>query len=135
MQSIFAQPFEVDGADEGVAVTGIYAAGSDVIKIGLIGCGGRGSGAADNAMNVWGRDMTVQIHLREFRRDSRSIGLLAELQTRTYHEAQNKPIYPAAMKTMKQDCLWKKWDANYSVIWAKFSLIWKPCAPGRGVPW
>jgi myo-inositol 2-dehydrogenase / D-chiro-inositol 1-dehydrogenase len=29
-----------------------YAAGSDTIKIGLIGCGGRGSGAAVNAMNA-----------------------------------------------------------------------------------
>lgn len=31
---------------------GAHAAGSDVIRIGLIGCGGRGSGAAVNAMNV-----------------------------------------------------------------------------------
>ena len=31
---------------------GAHAAGSDVLKIGLIGCGGRGSGAAGNAMNV-----------------------------------------------------------------------------------
>jgi len=31
---------------------GAHAAGSDVIKIGLIGCGGRGSGAAVNAMNA-----------------------------------------------------------------------------------
>ena len=29
-----------------------HAAGSDVIKIGLIGCGGRGCGAAANAMNA-----------------------------------------------------------------------------------
>ena len=29
-----------------------HAAGSDVIRIGLIGCGGRGSGAAVNAMNA-----------------------------------------------------------------------------------
>ena len=29
----------------------VHAAGSDVIKVGLIGCGGRGSGAAANAMN------------------------------------------------------------------------------------
>ncbi len=29
-----------------------HAAGSDVLKIGLIGCGGRGSGAAGNALNV-----------------------------------------------------------------------------------
>lgn len=43
----------------GVALTGAlslergaHAAGSDVIKIGLIGCGGRGSGAAINAMNA-----------------------------------------------------------------------------------
>lgn len=31
---------------------GVHAAGSDILKIGLIGCGGRGSGAAGNAMNV-----------------------------------------------------------------------------------
>ena len=31
---------------------GAHAAGSDAIKIGLIGCGGRGSGAAANAMNA-----------------------------------------------------------------------------------
>ncbi len=30
---------------------GAYAAGSDTIKIGLIGCGGRGTGAADNAIH------------------------------------------------------------------------------------
>jgi len=29
-----------------------HAAGSDVLKVGLIGCGGRGSGAAGNAMNA-----------------------------------------------------------------------------------
>lgn len=29
-----------------------HAAGSDIIKVGLIGCGGRGSGAAVNAMNA-----------------------------------------------------------------------------------
>jgi predicted dehydrogenase len=31
-----------------------HAFGSDVIKIGLIGCGGRGTGAADHAMNTQG---------------------------------------------------------------------------------
>jgi myo-inositol 2-dehydrogenase / D-chiro-inositol 1-dehydrogenase len=34
----------------------VHAAGSDTIKIGLIGCGGRGSGAATNAMNS-GKDV------------------------------------------------------------------------------
>ena len=37
---------------------GVHAAGSDVIKIGLIGCGGRGSGAAANAMNA-GNDIRL----------------------------------------------------------------------------
>ena len=37
---------------------GAHAAGSDVIKIGLIGCGGRGSGAAANAMNA-GKDVRL----------------------------------------------------------------------------
>ncbi len=36
----------------------VHAAGSDVIKVGLIGCGGRGSGAAANAMNA-GKDVCV----------------------------------------------------------------------------
>ncbi len=36
----------------------VHAAGSDVIKIGLIGCGGRGSGAAANAMNA-GKDVRL----------------------------------------------------------------------------
>lgn len=36
----------------------VHAAGSDVIKIGLIGCGGRGSGAAVNAMNA-GKDVRL----------------------------------------------------------------------------
>src|SRR5947209_11730972 len=29
----------------------VHAAGSDVIKVGLIGCGGRGSGAVDNVLH------------------------------------------------------------------------------------
>ena len=37
----------------GLSLTrGAHAAGSDVIRIGLIGCGSRGPGAAVNAMNV-----------------------------------------------------------------------------------
>lgn len=31
---------------------GVHAAGSDTIKIGVVGCGGRGTGAAGNALNV-----------------------------------------------------------------------------------
>ena len=38
----------------GVAVPSVYVAGSDVINIGLVGCGGRGTGAAANALSAKG---------------------------------------------------------------------------------
>ncbi|WP_435010981.1 Gfo/Idh/MocA family oxidoreductase [Tundrisphaera lichenicola] len=34
-----------------VAVPSVHAAGSDVIKVGLVGCGGRGTGAAEQSIN------------------------------------------------------------------------------------
>lgn len=34
------------------AVQPVHAAGSDILKVGLIGCGGRGTGAAANALNA-----------------------------------------------------------------------------------
>lgn len=50
----------VAGAAAGVLslARSVHAAGSDVIRIGLIGCGGRGSGAARNAMNA-GKDVRL----------------------------------------------------------------------------
>src|SRR5690349_15823917 len=36
----------------GVPLPGVHAAGSSLIQIALIGCGGRGTGAADNALSV-----------------------------------------------------------------------------------
>ncbi len=45
--------FVAAGAAAGLSLAGsAHAAGSDVIKIGLIGCGGRGSGAAVNALGA-----------------------------------------------------------------------------------
>jgi predicted dehydrogenase len=41
-----------------MAIESVHVGGSDAIKIGLIGCGGRGSGAAANAMNS-GRDVRL----------------------------------------------------------------------------
>jgi len=40
------------------AARSVHAAGSDVIKVGLIGCGGRGSGAAMNAIRA-GKDIRI----------------------------------------------------------------------------
>lgn len=41
-----------------VLASGVYAAGSDTIRIGVIGCGGRGEAAAMNAMNA-GKDVRL----------------------------------------------------------------------------
>src|SRR5713226_709407 len=41
----------VGGAVAAGALPGAYAAGSDTIRIGVIGCGERGTGAVDNALN------------------------------------------------------------------------------------
>src|SRR6516225_6719451 len=39
-----------------------HAAGSDVIKVGLVGCGGRGTGAAENICEAAGTTYNVKIH-------------------------------------------------------------------------
>src|SRR5438477_12087594 len=38
----------------GVALPSVHAAGSDLIQVALIGCGGRGTGAANDALNSQG---------------------------------------------------------------------------------
>ncbi len=43
----------------GAAVPAVHAAGSDTIQVALIGCGGRGTGAADNALSVKGASMKL----------------------------------------------------------------------------
>jgi len=43
----------------GVALPSVHAAGSDVIQIALIGCGGRGTGAASDALNCSGGPMKL----------------------------------------------------------------------------
>jgi predicted dehydrogenase len=40
------------GAMNLLAARSVHAAGSDVIRFGLVGCGGRGTGAAENALNA-----------------------------------------------------------------------------------
>jgi predicted dehydrogenase len=42
----------------GAAGSGVHAAGSGTIRVGLIGCGGRGTGAAEQAMNA-GKDVKL----------------------------------------------------------------------------
>ncbi|MBM3877795.1 MAG: twin-arginine translocation signal domain-containing protein, partial [Verrucomicrobia bacterium] len=42
------------GTLAGIALPHVHAAGSDQVNVALIGCGGRGGGAASNAMNQSG---------------------------------------------------------------------------------
>jgi predicted dehydrogenase len=44
-----------------VVPTGVFAKGDDTIKIGLIGCGGRGTGAADQALSTTGQVKLVAV--------------------------------------------------------------------------
>lgn len=44
--------FAAASALAGVTLPHVHAAGSDVIQVALIGCGGRGTGAADNALST-----------------------------------------------------------------------------------
>src|SRR5262249_13761435 len=44
------------------ALGNAHAAGSDTIKVGLIGCGGRGRGAADNFCEAAGTTYNVKLH-------------------------------------------------------------------------
>lgn len=37
-----------------VAIPHVHAAGNDTIQVALVGCGGRGTGAADNALQTAG---------------------------------------------------------------------------------
>jgi myo-inositol 2-dehydrogenase/D-chiro-inositol 1-dehydrogenase len=43
-------------------VPSVHARGNDVIKVGLIGCGGRGTGAAENICEAAGTSYNVKIH-------------------------------------------------------------------------
>ncbi len=43
----------------GVALPHVHAAGGDLIQVALIGCGGRGTGAADNALSTKGGPMKL----------------------------------------------------------------------------
>jgi len=44
------------------ALSNAHAAGSDTIKVGLIGCGGRGRGAADNICQAAGTTYNIKLH-------------------------------------------------------------------------
>jgi predicted dehydrogenase len=48
----FLKTAAVGGALASVAIPAVHAAGDEVIKVGIIGCGGRGTGAGDNVLHA-----------------------------------------------------------------------------------
>src|SRR5262245_23637936 len=42
------------GALAGLALPAVHAAGDDLVRVALVGCGGRGTGAASNALSTKG---------------------------------------------------------------------------------
>src|SRR4029453_17903002 len=43
----------------GIKIPAVHAAGSDGLRVALVGCGGRGTGAADNALAVTGGSINL----------------------------------------------------------------------------
>ena len=60
-----------------VLPAGAYAQGSDEIRVGVVGCGGRGSGAAHNVLNS-ARNVTIHAVADAF--ESQAKGLQARLK-------------------------------------------------------
>src|SRR5438309_320525 len=61
-----------------VAATGVHAAGSDLLRVGLIGCGGRGTGAAAQALKA---DAGARLHAMADAFEDRIQTSLATLRT------------------------------------------------------
>ncbi len=72
-------------------VRGAHAAGSDVLKVGLIGCGGRGTGAASQALNA---DAHVQLTALGDAFSDRLQGSLATLKRELGDKAAEKIAVP-----------------------------------------
>jgi len=90
---------------------GVYAQGTDVIKVGLVGCGGRGSGAAQNAMNG---DPGVKIV---------AMGDMFEDKLAKSHQALTADPEVAKRVDVPKDRQFVGWDAYKGVIAASDVVI------------
>ena len=106
--SISRRDFVKAGAVAGLAVNGLsiarsaHAQGSDIIKVGLVGCGGRGTGAALNALNA---DPNTQIV---------AVGDLFEDRAKTCAAGLKNAFGDRAPLT--DDCIFSGFDAYKAVI-------------------
>ena len=93
-----------------------HAFGSDIIKIGLVGCGGRGSGAAQQAMD------TGNVHLT-------AMGDIFENRLYNSHKQMQGKKYKDSCKA-GDDTLYLGFDAYKSVIDSDIDLVILATPPG-----
>lgn len=98
----------------------VYAAGDDVIKIGLVGCGGRGTGAASQALSTDGRVKLVAVG--DAFRDVISASL------RGIQNAAKKN--PNAETDVPEDHIFDGFDAYKKVIDSDIDLVVLATPPG-----
>src|SRR5947209_2096182 len=67
----------------------VHAAGSDTIRVGLVGCGGRGSGAVDNVLHA-AKNVEIVAIGDVFEKQVKS--LRSRLQNRTANDAKVKEL-------------------------------------------
>ena len=89
---------------------GVFAQGSDVLKIGLVGCGGRGSGAASQAMRA---DRAVSLHAMG---DMFPDKLDASLQSFNKDEELSKKVNVGERKFTGIDAFKKVIDSGVDVV-------------------
>lgn len=93
-----------------LAGSGVFAQGSDVLKIGLVGCGGRGSGAASQAMRA---DRAVSLHAMG---DMFPDKLDASLQSFNKDEELSKKVNVGERKFTGIDAFKKVIDSGVDVV-------------------
>lgn len=90
---------------------GFFAAGSDVLRIGLVGCGGRGTGAASQALNA---DKNVKLVAMADAFEDRLQQSLKSLQGRT--EIREKIDVPAERQFVGFEAAQRLIDSGVDVV-------------------
>jgi hypothetical protein len=92
----------------GISIPAVHAAGSDGIRLALIGCGGRGSGAVVNAMDADdGVSLTAMADLYEDRLENSRVAIEGKYKERATVSPENRFIgfdaFKRAIDTLRPD--------------------------------
>lgn len=105
---------------------GASAAGSDVLKVGVIGCGGRGTGAAGDCMN--GSDGVQIVALGDLFRD-RLDSSLANLQGLVAEQSKANPAFSQKLAVTPERCF-TGFDAYKQVLASGVDMVILATPPG-----